>query len=69
VGEEFLARPGKPFGGGRPWLRRTRALCKFNCGKGLTDHLELIWKTNLNFRIADRAEASKNNGRLLGLGR
>jgi hypothetical protein len=33
-GEELLARPVKPFGGGRPWLRRTRALCKFNCGKG-----------------------------------
>src|SRR5260370_1843378 len=33
-GEELLARPVKPFGGDRPWLRRTRALCKFNCGKG-----------------------------------
>jgi len=26
VGEELLARPVKPFGGGRPWVRRTRAL-------------------------------------------
>src|SRR5260221_13742913 len=33
-GEELLARPVKPFGGGRPWLRRTGALCKFNCGEG-----------------------------------
>ena len=33
-GEELLARQVNPFGGGRPWLRRTRALCKFNCGKG-----------------------------------
>ena len=32
-GEELLARPVKSFGGGRPGLRRTRALCKFNCGK------------------------------------
>src|SRR6266849_9511039 len=32
-GEELRARPVNPFGGGRPWLRRTRALCKFNCGK------------------------------------
>src|SRR5258708_31622269 len=23
----------KPLEGSRPWLRRTRALCKFNCGK------------------------------------
>ena len=27
---EFCARPVKPFGRGRPWVRRTRALCKFN---------------------------------------
>jgi hypothetical protein len=33
VGEGLLARPVKPFGGGRPWLRRTRALCKFNDGE------------------------------------
>jgi len=26
-------RSVKPFGGGRPWLRGTRALCKFNCEK------------------------------------
>ena len=32
-GGEFCARPVKPFGRGRPWLRWTRALCKFNCGK------------------------------------
>ncbi len=32
-GGEFCARPVKPFGGGRPWLRWTRALCKFNGGK------------------------------------
>jgi len=31
-GEELLARPVKPFGRGRPWLRWTRALCKFNYG-------------------------------------
>jgi hypothetical protein len=30
---EFRARPVKPFGGGRPWLRRTRTLCKFNDGE------------------------------------
>jgi hypothetical protein len=30
---EFCARSVKPFGGGRPWLRRTRALCKFNNGE------------------------------------
>jgi hypothetical protein len=29
-GEELRARPVKPFGRGRPWVRRTRALCKFN---------------------------------------
>ena len=28
--EQFCARPVKPFGRGRSWLRRTRALCKFN---------------------------------------
>ncbi len=33
-GGEFCARPVKPFGRGRPWLRWTRALCKFNCAKG-----------------------------------
>jgi len=27
---EFCARPVKPFGRGRPWVRWTRALCKFN---------------------------------------
>jgi hypothetical protein len=27
------ARSIKPLEGSRPWLRRTRALCKFNCGK------------------------------------
>ena len=32
-GKEFRARSVKPFGGGRPGLRRTRALWKFNCGK------------------------------------
>ena len=32
-GEELCARPVKPFGRGRPWLRWTRALCKFNGGK------------------------------------
>jgi hypothetical protein len=32
-GGEFCARPIKPFGRGRPWLRWTRALCKFNCAK------------------------------------
>ena len=29
-GKEFRARPVKPFGRGRPWVRWTRALCKFN---------------------------------------
>ena len=29
----LCARSIKPFEGGRPGLRRTRALCKFNCGK------------------------------------
>jgi hypothetical protein len=29
----FRARPINPLERGRPWLRRTRALCKFNCGK------------------------------------
>jgi len=28
-------RPVKPFGRGRPWLRWTRALCKFNRGKDI----------------------------------
>ena len=32
-GGEFWARPVKPFGRGRSWLRWTRALCKFNGGK------------------------------------
>src|ERR1700691_2671298 len=32
-GGEFCARPVKPFGGGRPRLRWTRALCKFNGAK------------------------------------
>src|SRR5262249_655978 len=27
------ARQINPLERGRPWLRRTRALCKFNCGK------------------------------------
>ena len=27
---EFCARPVKPFGRGRPWVRWMRALCKFN---------------------------------------
>ena len=30
---KFCARPVKPFERGRPWLRWTRALWKFNCGK------------------------------------
>ena len=29
-GKEFRARPVKPFGRGRPWVRWMRALCKFN---------------------------------------
>jgi len=29
-GGKFCARPVKPFGRGRSWVRRTRALCKFN---------------------------------------
>jgi hypothetical protein len=33
-GGELCARPVKPFGRGRPWLRWTRALCKFNRGEG-----------------------------------
>jgi hypothetical protein len=31
-GGDLRARPVKPFGRGRPWLRWTRALCKLNCG-------------------------------------
>src|SRR5215469_11698974 len=34
VSGKFCARPVNPFGRGRPWLRWTRALCKFNWGKG-----------------------------------
>jgi hypothetical protein len=33
AGGELCAHPVKPFGRGRPWLRWTRALCKFNRGK------------------------------------
>lgn len=29
----LCARPVKPFGRGRPWVRRALALCKFNDGK------------------------------------
>jgi hypothetical protein len=29
----LCARSIKPLEGSRPWLRRTRVLCKFNCGK------------------------------------
>ena len=33
AGRGLRARSIKPFERSRPWLRRTRALCKFNCGK------------------------------------
>ena len=33
LGRVLRARPVNPLERGRPWLRRTRALCKFNSGK------------------------------------
>jgi hypothetical protein len=33
LGRMLCARSIKPLERGRPWLQRTRVLCKFNCGK------------------------------------
>src|SRR5271168_2940441 len=55
-GEELCARPVKPFGRGRPWLRRTRALCKFNGGK------ERCWSAR---RLCHRAQHLTRWGNLL----
>ena len=33
-GEELLARPVKPFGGGRPWLRRNAGLMQIQLWEG-----------------------------------
>jgi hypothetical protein len=55
-GEEFCVRPVKPFGGGRPWVRRTRA-------SGCTDLTAAI----RNFLHPQLSELWKQHRALTGL--
>ena len=43
AGRGLRARPIQPFGRGRPWLRRTRALCKFNRVKERCGGVRGLW--------------------------